>query len=91
MQANKATPEAKEKLEKWLRNPPMESGKVSKAAMEDLRWLQNSEDLSAVSIDPEKQLPSVKTGENPSKAGSGGGGGGGRGFLALLGCASKRK
>lgn len=103
MQANKATPEARKDLEKWLQSPGLESGKLSKTAMDDLHWLQNSPDLSSVSIDPEKKSARTRTSESFSKdsaverpaAGGGdrggGGGGGGVGFLALFGCASKRK
>lgn len=98
MQANKATPEAKRELEKWLQSPGLESGKVSKTAMDDLHWLQNSKDLSSVSIDPEKQPHRVKTSESFSKSSTVGGAAttpvaseGGGGFLAMFGCASKRK
>lgn len=99
MQANKATPEAKRDLEKWLQSPGFESGKPSKTAMDDLHWLQNSPDLSSVSIDPEKKSARTRTSESFSKdtsmealaaEGSRGGGGGG-GFFALFGCASKKK
>lgn len=101
MQANKATPQAKRELEKWLQNPGLESGKISKTAMDDLQWLQNSTDLSSVSTDPEKQPSRVKTSESFSKSSTVGGvtaapastgtAGGGGGFFALFGCASKRK
>jgi hypothetical protein len=89
MQANKVSPETKRELEKWLQSPRLESGKVSQTAMDDLHWLQNSKDLSSVSIDPEKHSHRAKTSDSFSKgstvegAVAGGGGGGG--------CASKRK
>lgn len=103
MQANRATPEAKEKLEKWLQSPSLMTGGISKDAMEDLHWLHSSKDLSSVSIDPEKKPETIQKTERLSKdssgdsntgkkgAGEGGGGGGKNGLLALFGCASKRK
>lgn len=90
MQANKASDETKEQLAKWLKNSSANSGDISKGATADLAWLQNSKDLSAVSIDPEKQPQKPQTngsGTGDSSAAAGGGGG----FLALFGCASKRK
>ena len=94
MQANKASPETKRELEKWLQSPGLESGKISKAAMDDLYWLQNSKDLSSVSFDPEKRAFRAKSSDSFSKSSStvgGGGGGNSGGFLAFFGCASKRK
>lgn len=100
MQANKATPEIKKELEIWLQNPRLGSGKISQAAMDDLDLLQNSKDLSSVSIDPEKHPLRARSSESFSKGstlGKGGnnsaagGGGGGGGLLAFFGCASKRK
>lgn len=91
MQANKASSEVKRELEKWLQSPKLESGKISKSAMDDLHWLQNSKDLCSVSIDPEKQPLRVKSSESLSKSSTVGGGGSGGGFLAFFGCASKRK
>lgn len=87
MQANKANEETKEQLAKWLQSSAG-SGSISKGAKADLTWLQNSKDLSSVLMDPEKQ--SVKTHVAPVTSDVGVTGGGG-GFLALFGCASKRK
>lgn len=74
---------------------------------QDLAWAQNSKDLSSISlkknkapstreIPTENRTPSIKNegGASIGGNGSGGGGGGGgaaAGFLALFGCASKRK
>lgn len=94
MQANRASDETKQKLAQWLQGPAA----TSRSAREDLAWLDNQKDLSAVSIDPEKKLqPRVvvkqslesNTSSTPKAATRGGGSGGG--LLALFGCASKRK
>lgn len=92
MQANEASDETKEQLLIWLQSPAA----TSKGAREDLAWLNNSKDWSAVSIDPEKrpqpQAERKSSRENRStpkpKAANVGDGGG---LLALFGCASKRK
>lgn len=62
---------------------------MSKSAMDDLSSLSQAKDLSIVSLDPEKRLeqsPALsRTGSRPSlRAASGG-------FMALFGCAGKRK
>lgn len=85
---------------KWLQNPATGSSAISSGAREDINWLQNSKDLSSVSIDPDK-VPSPKKDLDEKRfsssvtsgpSGSGGNGGGGIGaFAALFGCASKRK
>lgn len=95
MQANRASDETKERLTQWLQSPAA----TSKGATEDLAWLNNQKDLSAVSIDPEKKPQprvevkhSIESSTSPTrKAATAGGGGGGGGLLALFGCASKRK
>ena len=87
MHANQASNQLKEELRRWLQNPG--GGPVTKAAQEDLSRLTNANDLSAVSIDPEKKLPQVQTSSTVStKAGQSGKS---SGLLALFGCASKRK
>ena len=88
MQANKASDETKEQLTKWLQSPAAGAAAISKGAWEDLAWLQDKNDLSSVSIDPEKRPERSQTSDTSSKKSSGGGGGG---LLALFGCASKRK
>jgi len=96
MQANKASNETKEQLMKWLQSPAA----TSKSAKDDLAWLSDTKDLSAVSIDPEKRSEPPPVTEpkesHESKRSlkpkpSIGGGGSGGGLLSLFGCASKRK
>lgn len=92
MQANKASDDTKKQLEEWLQNPDVKSGAVSKSAKADLNWLEGAKDLSSVSMDPEKQvksLPDRPPSSKPTSTKAGGPAGGG--FLALFGCASKRK
>lgn len=95
MQANRASDEMREKLAQWLQSPAA----ASKSATEDLAWLNNQKDLSAVSIDPEKKSQSqvevkhsIKSSSSfAPKAATTGEGGGGGGLLALFRCAGKRK
>jgi len=92
MQANRASDETKDRLAKWLQSPAT----TSKSAKDDLAWLSNQEDLSAVSIDPEKKAqlpgePKQKIESEPSLKPQASPGGGGSSLLALFGCASKRK
>lgn len=105
MQTNKASSETREQLMKWLQNPASGSSAISSSAREDMAWLQNSKDLSSVSIDPHK-VPSTKRDSDekrssssntlrPDNGGADGSSGGtakgAGGFAALFGCASKRK
>lgn len=91
MHANQASSELKEELRKWLQKSV--DGQVTRTAEEDLKQIISAKDLSAVSIDPEKKLPQVKTSSAASTKAEPNDDGGGRGggFLALFGCASKRK
>lgn len=94
MQANKASDKAKEQLAKWLQTPNADHNEITKGARADLDWLQHSSDLSSVSMDEKPPINSTST-RNSSRAelrkndddNSSSGGG----FLALFGCASKRK
>lgn len=96
MQANKASEQAKEHLTNWLQKPGANYGEISKGARADLDWLQNSKDLSSVSVETEKPYKSSTSTTSGSWVGYktngvGGGGGGAVGFLGLFGCASRRK
>lgn len=86
-------------LKQWLEKPRegSESG-LGIEVQQDLAWAQSTKDLSSISLKremaraveetpTENRTPSIK--ENEGNASNRGGGGGG--FLALFGCASKRK
>lgn len=87
-------------LKRWLEKPREGSDAgLGIEVQQDLAWAQNSKDLSSISLKKEKaravdeiptenRTPSIK---NEGAAAAAGGGGGGGGFLALFGCASKRK
>lgn len=87
MQANKTSPQTREQLEKWLKNPASGSSAISKSARDDIEFLQNSKDLSTVSLVPHhNQEPSSPPNEKSSvNKGSPGA------FAALLACVGKRK
>lgn len=94
MQANKASEDAKEQLQKWLQKPNADHSEISKGARADLNWLQSTTDLSAVSIEIEKPSQRSISTRNSSQVEltlSPGGGSGGGGILSLFGCASRRK
>jgi len=85
-------------LKQWLQKP--REGPDAGLGIElqqDIAWAQNSKDLSSISLDKEKTTavddapPENRTPSLKNEGAATGGGGGGGGFLALFGCASKRK
>lgn len=93
MQANKASEDMRERLATWLQNPNGATTAISTGAKADLEWLRSSDDLSAVSIDPEKPLQKPISGLH-AQSDSGGSavkGTVGVGIWSLFGCASRRK
>lgn len=98
MKANSVDEKTSDDLKNWLEKPRdgSEAG-LGIDVQQDLAWAQNSKDLSSISL-KKARAPSMKDtpkeNRTPSMKNEGGastGGGGGGGFLALFGCASKRK
>ena len=102
MKASNVDEKTSEDLKQWLEKPRdgSEAG-LGIELQQDLEWAQNSKDLSSISLNKEKaksvkepptenRTPSIKIDGAVSDRETGAGGGGG-GFLALFGCASKRK
>ena len=98
MKANSADEKTTGDMKKWLEKPRngAEAG-LGIDVQQDLQFIQNSKDLSSISLNNEKsesavpKAPSVNNNGITDGAGTSNGGGGGGGFLALFGCASKRK
>jgi hypothetical protein len=101
MKASSVDEKTTEDLKQWLEKPRdgSEAG-LGLELRQDLEWAQNSKDLSSISLNQEKaksmkeapsdnRTPSIKNDGAASDRGANGGGGGG--FLAMFGCASKRK
>ena len=91
MQANKASRQTTEELKRWLEKPTTSAAAgtammMTASAKEDLRWLEEQKDLSAVVLNGNEKARSVK-----SNGGGGSGAGGSWGLAALFGCAGKRK
>lgn len=103
MKANSVDEKTSADLKQWLETPRdgSEAG-LGIDVQQDLAWAQISKDLSSISLKKDKapsiresptenRTPSIKNEGGASTGGNGGGGGGAAGFLALFGCASKRK
>ncbi|OAL35604.1 hypothetical protein AYO20_05223 [Fonsecaea nubica] len=99
MQANKASESTTRELREWLAKPgtSVEAG-LGINIQQDLQWLENTKDLSSIELgDKEGAEPTIDKEKASQGAGGGGEGGdgsggkGGGGFMALFGCAGKRK
>ena len=94
MQANKASKQTTEELNRWLEKPTTSAG-ATLSAREDLKWLGSQNDLSSVHLNGNgngngnrgEKAESVKS-DSGSKTGVASNG---SGFAALFGCAGKRK
>ena len=87
MQANKATPQVMNDLRQWLDNPKTGPGAAAEGARDDLKWVNNTKDLSSISLKPQSEKDSSIKQEKISADT----GGGKNGFAALFNCGGKRK
>ncbi len=96
MKTDKASESTTNELKEWLQKPgPQTEAGLGISVQQDLEWINTSKDLSSITLN-EKEGETIRNKEGrPVTATSGPtpatGGGGGGGFMALFGCAGKRK